>query len=181
MKRTTLVMSGIVLLGLLVGLGVLFAQNEQLGGPRKRIDARGGGGGFDMLNRIERFADEIDLTDDQIDQIKKIRDVNAKKVIDIKADKGKTEIDLRNLMQDSNAKSSDIEKVAQKVMNKENEMKTLQLKAMLQIRDVLTPVQREQLKETMQSHRREMQENRHEKCSEHGKMNKKDFGNKHNR
>ena len=159
MKRTIFAVSGTLLLVLLVGIGLLFAQEGPFPGPRKMVGMRGGPGGLE-LGRVDEFADEIGLTDEQVEKIKDIRNKNAKEIIDLNAEKKKAEIDLRKLMEDPDAKSSAIEKSAKKVMEQENAIKTARLDAMLEIRDILTPEQRAKLKEAIQSRRQEMREKR---------------------
>ena len=158
MKRTIFAVSGTLLLVLLVGIGLLFAQEGPFPGPRKMVGMRGGPGS--LFNRVDRFADEIGLTDEQVEKIKDIRNKNAKEIIDLNAEKKKAEIDLRKLMEDPDAKSSAIEKLAKKVMEQENAIRTAQLDAMLEIRDILTPEQRAKLKEAIQSRRQEMRDKR---------------------
>jgi len=157
MKRTIFAVSGTLLLVLLVGIGLLFAQEGPFPGPRKMVGMRGPGS---LFNRVDEFADEIGLTDEQVEKIKDIRNKNAKEIIDLNAEKKKAEIDLRKLMEDPDAKSSTIEKSAKKVMEQENAIRTAQLDAMLEIRDILTPEQRAKLKEAIQSRRQEMREKR---------------------
>ena len=124
---------------------------------------RGGRGGFMPFGAVERFADEIGLSEDQLDRISSIKTEMEKKIVDLRAEKQKAEIDLRELIRDPKAKSSEIEKAAQKVVDLESQIRLNRIETAIKIRDVLTPEQREKVMEVIKEHRRQMRERRLEK------------------
>ncbi|MCD6532039.1 Spy/CpxP family protein refolding chaperone [bacterium] len=156
MRRRTMWAIGVFALIMALTAGVSYAQGRF---GRHHPGAGLHKDGF-MFGAIERFADEIGLSDDQLDRISSIRTEMQKKIIDLRAKKQKAEIDLRDLMRDPKAKSSEIEKVAQKVIDLESQIKLNRIETGLKIRDVLTPEQREKVLEVIREHRQKMREHR---------------------
>jgi len=155
--------------------------------------ANGGHGGpgpggdllrFGAWEKLDRIADEIGLSEEQRAQIKKIRTSGQKQLIDMEADFEKAEVDLRELLEDLNAKSSEIERLATKVSDMRSAVALFKLRIFLQMRDVLTPEQRAKAKELFEERADEMREMHqmkrgqtapdapaapHEGCPYHGK------------
>lgn len=151
MKRAFLT---IAIIGVLVAAAFAFGGWGG-GGKGMRGGMKGEMGGFD---KIEKIADEIGLTDNQLDEIKKIQLTGEKKLIDLRAEVQKSQIDLRVLMEDMNAKSSDIEMAYKNLQSNKDALRLEQVRTMLQIRDVLSPNQRAKAKEVMQEKRQERRE-----------------------
>ena len=152
MKRKTMWTIGVFALIVALTAGVSYAWGH-----------RGGRGGFMPFGAVERFADEIGLSEDQLDRISSIKTEMEKKIVDLRAEKQKAQIDLRELIRDPKAKSSEIEKVAQKVVDLESQIRLNRIESAIKIRDVLTPEQREKLMEVIKEHRQKMRERRLEK------------------
>ncbi len=116
----------------------------------------GPGLGFGWIYRVEAYADEIGLSDKQVDEIKSIRTKFEKDLIDLRADRQKAQVDFHDLIWDPDAKSSEIEKVATKIADLDRQIHLKRVEMALQIRDVLTPEQREKVIEALEEHRAEV-------------------------
>jgi len=154
MRRRTMWTIGVFALVMALTAGVSYAQGRF---GRHHPGAGLHKDGF-MFGAIERFADEIGLSDDQLDRISSVKTEMEKKIIDLRAEKQKAEIDLRELMRDPKAKGSEVKKVAQKVVDLESQIRLNRIETAIKIRDVLTPEQREKMLEVIKEHRREMRE-----------------------
>ena len=128
-------------------------------------------GGFGAFGKIEEIADEIGLTDRQLDEIEQIKLEEQKKLIDLRAEVQKSQIDLRALMSDVEAKSSDIEIAYKNLQANQQALELERVRMMLRIRDVLSVNQRARAKDIM----KEKIEERREKIKEHRLQGRKEF------
>jgi len=154
MKRSIIIAAAVIIVGVLV-----WAHGPGMG-TRGVAGAGRDFGGMRGWDKVDKLADEIGLSEEQVEQIEEIRTTGAKKVADLKADEEKAEIDLTALIGDPEVKSSEIEKAIQTVLEKEQTLKMLRVKILLDIRDVLTVEQREKVQDVIKEKRKEMQKNR---------------------
>ncbi|MFQ5751546.1 MAG: Spy/CpxP family protein refolding chaperone [bacterium] len=90
-------------------------------------------------------AKDLGLNESQIEQLQKIKTATQKAVIQKEADLKIANLELDEIMKDSNAKRSALEARAKKVEDLRSDIRLTQFKAQLDARAVLTP---EQLKKT---------------------------------
>ena len=146
MKRTLAV---VVVAVLILGVATyLFAQRPMMGKGRDWMRM----GGKMGIGNMERFADELELTQEQQDKMQDLRIQSEKDMIDLRAEKEHAQLGLRELFSDMDAKRSDIEKASTKLMDINRKIEKRQLKLMLDMRDVLTPEQREKARDIMKEH-----------------------------
>lgn len=153
MKRT---MTAVVIAVLILGAATyLLAQRPMMGkgGDWMRMGGKMG------IGNLSRFADELELTQEQQDEMQDLRIQSEKDMIDLRAQKEHARLELRELFSDMNAKRSDIEKASTKLMDIERKIQKRQLKLMLDMRDVLSPEQREKARDLMKEHMKEHMRN----------------------
>jgi predicted transcriptional regulator len=94
---------------------------------------------------IPPVVEALGLTNEQIAKLEKLRDDNAKKIIDMQADISKNSIDLTSLMKGPNLNISAIQVLMQKIADKKVQMQIAKLKAFEQAKSVLTAEQKAKL------------------------------------
>jgi Spy/CpxP family protein refolding chaperone len=107
-----------------------------------------------------RVAAEIGLTSEQSDQIEKIFVKSRPRLIDLKADLEKKQLDLQVAMDDRKADRRDIEKKVETVENARTELQKARVSMILDIKQVLKPEQWERLLQMQQEARRRLRERR---------------------
>ncbi len=127
------------------------------GGPLPK-QPLAGGRGLMLWGKIERFADEIDLSEKQLEQIRQIRKEGERELIDLRAQLRKAELDLRDLMGDVSTPSDQIKSAVKAVLERRQAVELKTIDIMLQIRDVLSQKQREKLREVIKELRRKRRE-----------------------
>ena len=114
------------------------------------VEARGGfGGGFGRGFAIDRMAKALNLSDQQVKDIKAITDNALRQSIEVKKDLELKRLDLKNLME---ADQPDRAKIAQKIdeiARIRAEMAKIHVMSRLDIRALLTPEQRDKFGELM--------------------------------
>jgi len=89
----------------------------------------------------------LDLTKEQRTKMENLRSEFEKKVIPLRADIELKQIDLRSEMKADSPNEQKILKLAREINDIEFQIKELEIKQQLAIRSVLTPEQREKLRE----------------------------------
>lgn len=89
-----------------------------------------------------RMIQELELTDEQVSRLEKMKVTHMKKMIDMKADKQKMMIDLKMMMKETDMNVTGIETLLQKVANKKVQMQVSKLKAYQEAKSVLTVAQK---------------------------------------
>jgi Spy/CpxP family protein refolding chaperone len=97
--------------------------------------------------RIDKMADKLELTDDQVDRIENLRYDMEMRGIDIKADLEKRRLELKKLMGEEEKDRKKILAQVTAVNEVEGDLSIVRVEGMLDINDVLTKEQREQLDE----------------------------------
>jgi len=90
--------------------------------------------------------DQIKLSDQQKEQIKKIMVENQKSMIDLKANLDKAELDLRNLISSKDVVKDEVLKANDKVADIEKQIKVSRINVFFTVRDVLSIEQREEFR-----------------------------------
>jgi Spy/CpxP family protein refolding chaperone len=148
MKRITILM-GILLLATFAMAG------EGYGGKHKKGK---GGIGLNMpsMGMLERYKDSLSINDKQIDKLKEIRREAQDKLIDLKAARDKAHLKLKDALDDVNYSRALLEKVLDDVTEKMTAIKKHNIKMMLDMRDVLTPEQREEIRDKVRGFKNRM-------------------------
>lgn len=137
-KNTLITVAGIILTIAILIVGTGFAK-----APRQmKGDTRGGG-----REDIERMKDKLELTDDQIEQIRDIRYDNEVASIDRRAELEKARLEMEMLMTDDAFDRNKIYKQAEKVAEIQKDMQLSKVSAKLDFMDILSDEQREKLGE----------------------------------
>ncbi len=123
-------------------LATLMLAMVAFAGPSKGRERMLGGAG-----RIEKMADKLELTDDQVDRIESLRYDMEMRGIDIKADLEKRRLDLKKLMGEEEKDRKKILAQVAAANEIEGDLSIMRIEGMLDINDVLTKEQREQLDE----------------------------------
>jgi len=144
----------IIIIAIVAFAGVIAAQAIAPPPPappkyhRKPLKFHRGDWSFGMnINAIRKLAKEIGLTEEQLKKIREIRRDAQKDMVDLNADLQKSIIDLKEIASDPKATRVQIEGAAKKVLEKGDALKLRRLRMFLDVRDVLTPEQREKLME----------------------------------
>ncbi len=148
MKRITTIM-GILLLATLAMAG------EGYGG---KFDKGKGDIGLNMpsIKMLERYKDSLGINDKQIDKLKEISLEAKNNLIDLKAAKDKANLTLKDALDDVNSSRALLEKVLDDAMEKTTAIKKHNIKMMLDMRDVLTPEQREDINDKIKGFKYKM-------------------------
>jgi len=112
-------------------------------GPGQRGGKDGGPG------MLLRFADDLKLTDSQIDQIKKLQTDFQIKMVDARAELKKARIEERSLRGDDNVSESTMFAAIDKVSAQQGQIQKMRYSHRQKISAVLTADQKDQLKELM--------------------------------
>ena len=96
-----------------------------------------------------KMAEKLDLTEDQQAKIEDLRYENQKKKIDLQADMRKTQLEMKHEMQKDNVDREKVMKLVEESGELKIQLRKAQVQQMLDVKDVLTPEQREEAKEMM--------------------------------
>lgn len=107
-----------------------------------------------------RIASQIGLTAEQSDRIEKIFVKTRPRLIDLKADLEKNQLELQAAMDDRNADRRDVEKKLDAVENARKNLQKARVLMILDIKQVLRPEQWERLLQMQQERRRRLRERR---------------------
>lgn len=99
--------------------------------------------GFDIL----KFADKLELSGDQISEIKEIRTAHKKQKIMLGAEVDVLELELKELHRDQNKGMGVLSKKIRKIEAKKGDLRIAKHKMMRDIGDVMTKKQRKQFRE----------------------------------
>ena len=141
MDRKTLTIAMVMIAALLAG--------SALAQPCGRMGPKGGG------PALERIADEIELTDEQLEEIENIRYESELESVDMHAELKKEEIELRHLMDFEDFSRQEIMAQAEKVGEMKQELQLNKMDARLRSLEVLTDEQREKMKDLRRESTRE--------------------------
>jgi len=109
---------------------------------------------------LEKLADNLELSEDQIDRIREIRYDFEEDGIDRRAELEKAQLEMRKLMDEDDFDRGKIMAQAEKVTTLESEMKLAKIDGMLRALEVLTDKQREELGELRKERARQMGKDR---------------------
>jgi len=110
-------------------------------GPRHRGRRRG------------ELMDALDLSNDQKNELQRIRNEYQPRFMEQREALFEARQTLRNMMVDDNASNSDLRQQHDKILSLRDEMGNLRFESMLEMREVLTPEQREDFAELMDERR----------------------------
>lgn len=136
MKRQIKNLVAIAIIALLP-LGSLLAQQQQP--QQQQQQGKGQPGKFQGR---QKFLQELNLTQDQKDQIQKLRSDHQKQMVDYKSDIAKTRIDIKNLFQSNNPDEGKILDLTKKVSDTQADMKASSIKNWFQIYNLLNDQQK---------------------------------------
>ncbi|MFM8307266.1 MAG: Spy/CpxP family protein refolding chaperone [Microcystis aeruginosa] len=105
-----------------------------------------------MNNSRERLIEQLNLTDEQKSKVAAIRQKYQEKTKQLRETLRSNEQELNSLLS-NNASDRDIRAKHQQVSRNRQEMSNLQFESFLEIRQVLTPAQRQEFSQLMQERR----------------------------
>lgn len=108
---------------------------------------RGHGHGEGFGPGICMFADELELSDQQKDDIHSIRVDTHKRLVDYKADLEKSKIEMKELWYDGTPSESQVNKLIDRISDIKTEMKKVQASAKIKTMSVLSEDQQKELRE----------------------------------
>ncbi|HEX2865993.1 MAG TPA: Spy/CpxP family protein refolding chaperone [Ignavibacteriales bacterium] len=111
-------------------LGTLFAQQQQQGKGQGKFPGR------------QKFLQELNLTQDQKDQIQKLRTEHQKQMVDLRSEIAKTRIDIKSQFTGNNPDESKILDLTKKVSGIQADMKASAIKNWFQIYNLLNDQQK---------------------------------------
>ena len=97
--------------------------------------------------RNKKIAQELKLSDDQIETIKKLAKDTEKKMIQLRADMEMKEIDLRDILDEDEPDEAKAVALVKDIMELKTEQRVLKIKEMIKIKKTLTPQQIEKFHE----------------------------------
>jgi len=139
MKRITIII-GILLLETLAMAGEGYGGKHDMGKGGIRLI-------MPSIKIIERYKDTLSINDKQIEKLKEIRREAQEKLIDLKAARDKAHLKLKDALDDVNSSRALLEKVLDDVTEKTSAIEKHHIKMLLDMRDVLTPEQREEIRD----------------------------------
>lgn len=104
--------------------------------------------------RPERFAQELQLSEAQLAEIRNVQSETEKQVVTLRAKTQLAEIDLRNLMRDKEVDESAVLAKVSEIGSLKTEIRLQKVQAKLAINKLLTQEQRQQLQELERQHRK---------------------------
>ena len=119
------------------------------------------GSGYDGGWTRGEMAKTLKLTDDQKNKIDALTDKQRRASIQARADLELAQMDMAKLMRADNPDRSAIEAQIDKMSNQRAQMRKAQVRTMLDVRDVLTPQQRQLLKDQREKMRDDMRSRFH--------------------
>ena len=144
-----------------------------MGGDRERR-----GGDRAGIERILMAADEIGLSEQQRDQLKKMQLDFRMQMIDREADLKKAEVQLRSLMMDKNAPEAEVDRAIDNAARFRADVQKLKYSHHKQMRAVLTDEQFQKLQKLRQERRGGMREMHQEKGMQGPGPGKHSMGNR---
>jgi Spy/CpxP family protein refolding chaperone len=115
------------------------------------------------MNHMQAFREELELTDQQVDQIETMRTEHQLAMIDRRAELQKAELRLRKLMQEGDAPERDVNAAIDEVARLRADMQKARYQQHQQMLSVLTDAQRDKLEQLMEERhdtRREFRQER---------------------
>jgi Spy/CpxP family protein refolding chaperone len=95
--------------------------------------------------RLERLADVLELSQDQIDRLEELRDQGFSQMADLRKEMARVDNDMRGEMLKDNPSEAALKKLVAKRSDIRGEMEMMQLEHRLAMRDILTQEQRDKL------------------------------------
>ena len=102
---------------------------------------------FGMMARRQELLKDLDLSHDQMKEIMDIRDQQQRRAVDQRAKIQVAALDLRKMMRASRPDRDDIEHQIDVIARLRAELRKSQVDALLDMREVLTPEQREKVRD----------------------------------
>ena len=178
MKKTLVITSVVLILGLIILLSFAFSQDmmkksddearrpARVGMARMgRPEMRGMGmaphlGMMGNPGMLMRLADKLELSEGQRNEIKDMLTNNRKSMIRSKADIEVAKVDLQRLMDEREPDLGAIKNKINDIASLEAEAKFSQIKFQVEVKNVLTKEQHERLKELMKDGQTQMMRGR---------------------
>ncbi len=136
--------------GMAAGMGSCGAMCCAQGGMRKHLMMRGGRAGMpDMVQRLLTAADKIGLSDAQKNQLRAIRRGTPAALMPKRQALMEARIDLQDVQAKKDATAADLRKAHDKLLKAQSDLRAAAFDLHLQLRDVLTPEQRDKLHKEM--------------------------------
>ncbi len=136
-------------------LATLAMAGEEYGGKHEKGKA-GIGLNMPSIKMLERYKDSLGINDEQIDKLEEIRSEALGKLIDLKAARDKAHLTLKDALDDVNSSRALLEKVLDDVTEKTTAITKHSIKMQLDMRDVLTPEQRENTRDKIKGFKYKM-------------------------
>lgn len=130
-----------------------FETEQGFGPPPQRRAFSGPGRGMRMLDR-GKLREELGLTDEQIERLRALRFEGAKKKIQMRSQLSLKRLELRELLQADEPSRTAIDRKLREVSDAQHALLKQRIEQRLAMRTVLTPEQRDQLKELRPRFRR---------------------------
>ncbi|MCG8606606.1 Spy/CpxP family protein refolding chaperone [bacterium] len=122
--------------------------------PRQGFRGRGGGLHQGSLGNIERFSEELGLSDEQVASIKEARFATQKQGIELRSKIKIAQLELKELMQQESVDENEVKRQVEKVGDLRTNQMQNRVQSQLKVRAILTAEQRSKLqtlrKERMQ-------------------------------
>jgi Spy/CpxP family protein refolding chaperone len=107
---------------------------------------------FQGIFKNKRIAEELKLTDDQIETLKEIVKSTEKKMIQLRADIETKEVDLRDILDEDVPDEGKAVSLVKDIMKLKTDQRVLKIKEMIAIKKTLTPDQIEKFHEIQHEH-----------------------------
>lgn len=150
MKKVTTIF--FMLAGIFVFVGSAFAQPQQRAfrepGFRKQRPGR-------ILMVLKAKQEELSITDEQLDKIKNLQLKQEEKMVAHKNKMNELQLEMKKLMVEETKDYEKIQGVLSKISDSRNQQFIARLKHKEEVHDVLTPEQREALKEAAKDRQRQ--------------------------
>jgi Spy/CpxP family protein refolding chaperone len=120
---------------------------------RGHLDGPGSRGGFDGMRggvpaeRLLRNAEELKLTDDQVDKLEKLSYDSKKTLVDLHAEIEKAELEIQNLLRSGNDDIAAFKVHIAAVSQARADIQTARIANLFEARKVLTEKQKKAIKE----------------------------------
>ena len=97
----------------------------------------------------KQLAEKMDLTDEQMKSWEEIRYQSEKTKIDVQADLKKAQLDLRHELQKDDVDKNKVLELTEEVGKHQTELKKISLSNLIEVKEILTPEQKEEAKELL--------------------------------
>ena len=118
-------------------------------------------GEFHALFKNKKLANEIGLTDAQVDELKELAISTKKKMITIRADIELNEIDLKEILAEEKPNEGKAISLVKEIMGKKTEIEILKIKQIIAVKETLTSEQLEKLEDFKREHHRMEKKGKH--------------------